>query len=89
MQIDLVTAGQYEMYNVGYFTDQDQDCRYQSYSLAQVISFVHDNYKINGVYVVKDSTVAGQVLDRMHIIEFIEQNYEKIIKQMIRKELDA
>lgn len=85
--IEVIADQLKPIYCVGYVIDEDQEVKYKTYQLKDIIGFVHDNYRIDGVSVVKSETIAGQVLDKQHIIDYIENHYAQIIRRMLRKEI--
>lgn len=88
MDFEVISLGSYESYQVAYFTEDSQDMQFESVQLGEVISFVHDNYRIEGVRVVLDETVAGQIISRRHIIDFIENNIEQLLKRIISNKIN-
>ena len=75
------------LYCIGYVVEPDDTVMYKNYQLKDIIAFVHDHYRIEGTAVVKSQTIAGDILDKQHIVDFIEHNYRSIIRRMLIKEL--
>jgi hypothetical protein len=85
--IEVIADQLKPIYCVGYVVEPDDTVQYKNFQLKDLISWVHDNYRIDGVKVVKSQTISGQAIDTQHIIDFIEHNYRSIIRKIIKSEL--
>jgi hypothetical protein len=76
------------IYCVGYVVEPSDVVNYKTYQLNHIIAFIYNHYRIEGTAVVKSQTIAGDILDKQHIVDFIEHNYRSIIRRMLIKELN-